>query len=550
MSIRLSRRAALISSAVAAGGAALPATGWAQTSADTRSDEEIAAAADAWVQRCMAAWPDQPAVSLALVREGKTVLAKGYGVRRQGKAEPADEHTLFAIASNSKNVTAACLAILVDEGKVKWDEPIKTYLPGFTLSDPMVGERITVRDTLSHRAGFGLGAGDLLFWPNSDRTRAEVLAQAAFVPIEDGFREDYHYCNLMFVVAGAVIEAVSGLSWEAFVQTRIFDKVGMSESVPLARLADPAKCALPHGRVGPPLRYQGAMTQIANSIVEVWNWDSAAAAGGICASATDWAKWIAVRLNEGRLADGTRLFSETAAKEMYKPNIIVSAPGGPTAELPNQAVASTYAMGLQVQDYRGERLATHGGGSPGGISATVLIPGRKIGFSVFTNAEESFLLRALRSGLSDIAMNKVDVDWIADSKKREAEGTEKSLKAAVEIDAKQAAGAPPSMPLDAYVGTWRDPWYGDIVIEPMTEGRGRNRKTGLWLAFTHTPALQGWLEPYDGETFRTRFADKREEDAFITFNIITAKPATATVKGVSPDIDFSYDYQDLRLTRV
>ncbi|HRL07390.1 MAG TPA: serine hydrolase [Brevundimonas diminuta] len=550
MSIRLSRRAALISSAVGAAGAALPATGWAQTSADTRSDDEIAAAADAWVRRCMAAWPDQPAVSLALVRDGKTVLAKGYGVRRQGKNEPADEHTLFAIASNSKNVTAACLAILVDEGKVKWDEPIRTYLPGFTLSDPMVGERITVRDTLSHRAGFGLGAGDLLFWPNSDRTRAEVLAQAAFVPIEDGFREDYHYCNLMFVVAGAVIEKVSGLSWEAFVQTRIFDRVGMNESVPLARLADPKKSALPHGRVGPPLRYQGAMTQIAESIVEVWNWDSAAAAGGICASAHDWAKWIAVRLNDGKLADGSRLFSEAAAKEMYKPNIVVSSSNGPTAALPNRAVASTYAMGLQVQDYRGERLATHGGGSPGGISATVLIPGRKIGFSVFTNAEESFLLRALRSGLSDIAMNKVDVDWIADSKRIEAEGTEKSLKAAVEIDAKQAAGAAPSLPLEAYAGTWRDPWYGDIVIEPKTEGRGRNRKSGLWLRFTHTPALQGWLEPYDGETFRTRFPDKREEDAFITFSIATAKPATATVKGVSPDIDFSYDYQDLRLTRV
>lgn len=550
MSIRLSRRAALISSAVGAAGAVLPATGWAQTSADTRSDEEIAAAADAWVRRCMAAWPDQPAVSLALVRDGKTVLAKGYGVRRQGKNEPADEHTLFAIASNSKNVTAACLAILVDEGKVKWDEPIRTYLPGFTLSDPMVGERITVRDTLSHRAGFGLGAGDLLFWPNSDRTRAEVLAQAAFVPIEDGFREDYHYCNLMFVVAGAVIEKVSGLSWEAFVQTRIFDRVGMNESVPLARLADPKKSALPHGRVGPPLRYQGAMTQIAESIVEVWNWDSAAAAGGICASAHDWAKWIAVRLNDGKLADGSRLFSEAAAKEMYKPNIVVSSSNGPTAALPNRAVASTYAMGLQVQDYRGERLATHGGGSPGGISATVLIPGRKIGFSVFTNAEESFLLRALRSGLSDIAMNKVDVDWIADSKRLEAEGTEKSLKAAVEIDAKQAAGAAPSLPLEAYAGTWRDPWYGDIVIEPKTEGRGRNRKSGLWLRFTHTPALQGWLEPYDGETFRTRFPDKREEDAFITFSIATAKPATATVKGVSPDIDFSYDYQDLRLTRV
>ena len=546
MSLRLSRRS-LFASGGAAALAAQPV--FAQT-APANDDASLAQAVDAYVAKCMAAWPDQPALGVAVVKDGATVLARGYGVKLQGQPARADEHTLFAIASNTKNVTAAALAILVDEGKVKWDEPVKTYLPGFTLSDPYIGEHITVRDTLSHRAGFGLGAGDLLFWPNSDRTRAEVLAQAAFVPIEDGFRARYHYCNLMFVVAGAVLEAVSGMSWEAFIQTRILDKVGMTETVPLARLADASKSALPHGRVGPPLRYQGAMTPIATSIVEVWNWDSAAAAGGICTTPTDWAKWIAVRLNEGKLPDGTRLYSEDAAREMYRPNIIVGSSAGPTAELPNRSIASTYAMGLQVQDYRGERIASHGGGSPGGISATVLIPGRKTGFSVFSNAEESFLLRALRSGITDICMGKVDVDWIADSKKLEAEGNAKSIAAAAEIDAKQAAGAPPSMPLDAYAGTWRDPWYGDIVIAPKTEGRGRNRKSGLWLSFTHTPALQGWLEPYDGETFRTRFPDKREEDAFVTFSILTAKPATATVKGVSPDIDFSYDYQDLRLTRV
>ncbi|MBJ7320344.1 MAG: serine hydrolase [Brevundimonas sp.] len=548
MSLRLSRRS-LFASGGAAALAAQAAGGpvWAQAAND---DAGLAEAVDAYVTQAMAAWPDQPALGIAVVKDGTPVLTRGYGVKLQGKPARADEHTLFAIASNTKNVTAAALAILVDEGKVAWDAPIRTYLPGFTLSDPYIGEHITVRDTLSHRAGFGLGAGDLLFWPNSDRTRAEVLAQAAFVPIEDGFRARYHYCNLMFVVAGAVIEAVSGLTWEDFIQTRILDRVGMSETVPLARLADPARSALPHGRVGPPLRYQGAMTPIAASIVEVWNWDSAAAAGGICTTPTDWAKWIAVRLNDGLLPDGTRLFSEAAAREMFKPNIIVGSSPGPTAELPNRAIASTYAMGLQVQDYRGERLISHGGGSPGGISATVLIPGRKTGFSIFSNAEESFLLRALRAGIADLCMGKVDVDWIADSKRLEAEGNAKSIAAAAEIDAKQAAGAAPSMPLDAYVGTWRDPWYGDITIERKTEGRGRNRKTGLWLSFTHTPALKGWLEPYDGETFRTRFPDKREEDAFVTFAIQTAKPATATMKGVSPDIDFSYDYQDLKLTRV
>ncbi len=199
MSLRLTRRSALFASA---GAAALPATGWAQAAND---DAGLAEAVDAYVLRCMAAWPDQPALGVAVVRDGATVLTRGYGVKEMGKAKRVDEHTLFAIASNTKNVTAACLAMLVDEGRVKWDEPVRTYLPGFTLSDPYIGEHITVRDTLSHRAGFGLGAGDLLFWPNSNRSRAEVLAQVPFVPIEDGLRANYHYCNLMFVVAGAVL---------------------------------------------------------------------------------------------------------------------------------------------------------------------------------------------------------------------------------------------------------------------------------------------------------------------------------------------------------
>ncbi len=537
MSLSLSRRSALFAGA---GAAALPMKAWAQEAA--RDHSELAAAVDAYVIRCMAAFPDQPALGIALVKDGEAALTRGYGVKAMDRPGRADEHTLFAIASNTKNVTASALAIMVDEGKVKWDEPVRTYLPGFTLSDPFIGERITVRDTLSHRAGFGLGAGDLLFWPNSDRTRAEVMAAIPHVPIEDQFRARYHYCNLMFVVAGEVLAAASGMAWEDFVQTRILDRVGMSDTAVMATRADPAKSALPHARVGPPLRYQGEMTRIADSIAEVWNWDSAAAAGGLCASPHDWAKWIAVRLADGKLADGSQLFSEASAREMYRPNIISSSSPGPTAELPGRSIASTYAMGLAVQDYRGERLISHGGGSPGGISATVLLPGRNAGFAIFSNAEESYLLRALRSGIADIVMDKTGFDWIADSKRYEAESTQRSLAAAVEIDAKQAAGAAPSLPLSAYAGTWRDPWYGDIVIE--------RRDVQLWLRFTHNPALQGPLEPYDGETFRTRFPDKRDEDAFVTFELENGQPVRATVKGVSPDIDFSYDYQDLRLVRV
>ena len=552
MSIRLNRRAALFTSLGAAGAALAPARAWAQAAANDGAS--LAEQVDGYVVRALAAFPDQPALSVALVKDGAAVLTRGYGVRKMGEAAKVDEHTLFAIASNTKAVTCAALAILVDEGKVKWDEPVRTYLPGFTLSKPELNDMVTVRDLVSHRIGFGLGAGDLLFWPNSDRTRAEIMAAIPHVPIKGQFRTGYNYCNLMFVAAGEVVAAASGMSWEAFVQTRILDRLGMGETLPVMQGADPAKTALPHGRVGPPLRYQGEMTNMAGSVQEVWNWTNAAAAGGFLSNPVDWSKWIAVQLAKGALPDGSRLFSEARSNDMWRPNIIVSSSGGPTPDMPGRSVASTYAMGWQVMDYRGERLITHGGGSPGGISGTVLLPGRNTGFSYFSNAEESFLLRALRSGIADIILGQdrtlAPFDWISDSVRLRDEGDAKSIAAAAEIDAKQAAGASPALPLEDYAGTWRDPWYGDILIEPRTTGRGRNRRTVLWLSFSRTPALNGPLEAYDGETMRTRFPDKREEDLFITFQMDDGHAATATMKGVSPDIDFSYDYQDLRLTRV
>ena len=539
MSTRLTRRSALFASAGLGGVAALPTASWAQQAANDATS--LAEQVDTFVKQAMAAFPDQPAVSIAVVKHGQAVLTRGYGVRAIGGAA-VDERTHFAIASNTKAVTCAALAILVDEGKVKWDEPVRTYLPEFELSKPELNNLVTVRDLVSHRIGFGLGAGDLLFWPNSDRTRAEIMAAVKHVPIEDQFRARYHYCNLMFVVAGEVVAAVSGMPWETFVQTRILDRLGMTETLPLMVDADPAKSALPHGRVGPPLRYQGEMQVIGQSIQEVWDWTSAGAAGGFVTHPVDWAKWIAVQLARGQLPDGSRLWSEAQADQMWKPNIIVSNSAGPTPDLPGRAIAATYATGWQVMDYRGERFITHGGGAPGYVSGTVLLPGRSAGFSYFTNAEEGMLTRTLRSGIADILMGKTGFDWIADGVRLKAEGDVASVKAAAEIDAKQAAGARPSLPLAAYAGTWRDPWYGDVVIEA--------RDLMLWLTFSRTPALQGPVEAYDGDTLRTRFPDRREEDAFITFTMENGRPVSATMKAVSPDADFSYDYHDLRLSKV
>ena len=553
---RLTRRGALFTGAAATG------FGWSYAASAQDQDAGLAEAVDAYVRRVMAAWPDQPAVGVSVVRDGRTVLARGYGEKRMGSGEAADENTQFAVASNTKATTAALLAMLVDEGKVEWDAPVRTYLPDFTLSDPFIGERITVRDLISHRAGFGLGAGDLLFWPNSDRTRAEIMAAIPHVPIEYGFRAGYHYCNLMFVVAGEVVASQMGLPFEDCLQSRILTPLGMTNTVPMTSMADPARSALPHGRVGPPLRYQGDMTLLSETIPGIWNWDSAAAAGGICATPADWTRWMKTQLAAGQAPDGgPRLWSQAQATEMWRPNIISGSSPGPTDTLPGRAIANTYAMGWSVADYRGERIVNHGGGSPGGISSTYLIPGRNAGFCVFTNAEESFCLRALRQGIADLVMDKANFDWIADGQRLEAEGTARSLEAAARIDAEQAAGAPPSLPLEAYAGTWRDPWYGDIDIRYHSlyssprvrrpvETPAEETEMALTLAFTRSPALRGLLEFYNGETFRTRFGDRREEDAFITFEIEEGRPVRATMRGVSPDIDFSYDYQDLRLTKV
>ena len=534
---------------VLAAGSALPLVGWSGFAQAQDQDAALADTIDAYVRQAMAAWPDQPALGIAVVKDGRTVMSRGYGVRRQGTETSADENTLFAVASNTKAMTAALLAMLVDEGKVAWDAPVRTYLPGFTLSDPVIGELITVRDTLSHRAGFGLGAGDLLFWPNSDRTRAEIMAAVPHVPIEHGFRAGYHYCNLMFVVAGEIIAAVEGRPWEEVLQARILDPLGMARTVPLTSMAQTELSALPHGRVGPPLRYQGPMTLLSETIPGIWNWDSAGAAGGVCTSPVEWAEWMKTQLAQGVAPSGNRLWSEARSAEMWRPNIISNSSPGPTAELPGRAIASTYAMGWSVQDYRGERLVSHGGGSPGGISATLLIPGRRTGVSIFSNAEESFLLRALRSGLTDIAMDKAGFDWIADSKRLEGEGAARSLEAAEAIMAAQLRTSWPSLPLEAYAGTWRDPWYGDIEVHHTRPSPGPGPGV-LEIRFTRTPALAGPLEPYAGDTMRTRFPDRREEDTFVTFELENGRPVRATMRAVSPDADFSYDFHDLRLVKV
>jgi len=537
--IATTRRAALLSAFATVGASALAATPRLTWSRETGKAAE---AIDLYAQQVMAAFPDEPGLGICVVEDGQITLAKGYGVRRLGGTDKVTDSTLFGIASNTKAMTAAALAMLVEEGKVEWDAPVTKYLPTFEMSDPIVTKLITVRDLLCHRSGLTLGAGDLMIWPNPTHSRADILAGMKYLPLGTGFRTGYAYDNVLYVVAGEVIAAVTGKPWEDFIQARILNPLKMIDSVPLPSLIGARPRAEPHARMGPPIRGLGPQTVLPFD----GSFDAAGAAGGLNASPRDIGKWMQVQLGLGTAADGTKLWTEASSREMWKPHTITTSTEGPTADNPVRPSMQAYGLGWFVQDHRGERLIWHTGGLAGFISYTGLLPGRKSGIMVMTNAEEAPLFRSLRYGGPDRLQGRSDFDWIASSKKVQAASDAQLIKDAAAAITPQAGGKAPTLPLAAYAGTYRDPWYGTVTVSVV----GKGKKAALKIAFDKTPVLRGELRLFDGDTFRTWFDDRSQEDAFVTFEVKDGAVKSATMKAVSPLADFSYDYQDLRLARV
>ena len=272
---------------------------------------------DAYAARTMDTF-EVPGLGLCIVESGKTTLAKGYGVRKLGAPGKVDAHTTFPIASNTKAFTAAALAVLIDAGKLGWDDKVVDRLPGFRMYDPYVTQEMTIRDLLVHRSGLGLGAGDLLFFPPTDLTRKEIVERLRYIKPATSFRSGYAYDNVLYIVAGEVIAQVSGQSWEEFVQQHLLRPLGMNDSVSSPDATKVDNTIWPHARLDGPMRGMG-------KVVSVTRWsthDNAAPAGAIHASAADMARWLQVQLARGALPDGKRLFSEAAAAEMWKPHTL------------------------------------------------------------------------------------------------------------------------------------------------------------------------------------------------------------------------------------
>jgi CubicO group peptidase (beta-lactamase class C family) len=471
-----------------------------------------------------------PGLAVAIVKDGKVVFAKGYGVREAGKPDKVDADTLFGIGSNTKAFTTAALAMLVDEGKLGWDDKVIDRLPGFRLYDPYVTRELTVRDLLTHRSGLGLGSGDLMLFPNTDFKRSEVIHNLRYLPPASGFRSKFAYDNLLYVVAGDLVPAITGQSWESFVQTRILDRIGSGCAPTFSMIPAGRGVAMPHAIV------DGKLTVVTPDPSTAYD-----PAGSIQCNAKGMGAWMAAQLADGRLPEGPPLFSKAQHDEMWTPQTIV-APLPGTAAMTNTHFRN-YGLGWFIEDYQGELRVSHTGGLIGMVSAVSLLPDQKVGIVVLTN-QQSAGRTAMMQSLLDAFTGGPDRDWITI-----VGGMESNLLGAMatadrEADAAVKAGDGRAfLPLEAYAGVYHDVWRGDVTVE--------KRGDKLRMVFSRTQNMQGDMQVMKGNVFVVRWDDRSlRADALVNFRTgLDGKVSGMAMAPLSSATDFSFDYQDLDFTR-
>ena len=493
------------------------------------------------VNRTMKAF-DVPGIAIAVVKDGQVIAARGFGVRKLGEPAKVDGKTLFEIASNSKAFTAAALAMLVDEGKLKWDDPVVKHLPDFQMYDAYVTREMTVRDLLTHRSGLGLGAGDLLWWPTTTFSTDEIIEKLRYIRPATSFRNSYAYDNLLYIVAGKIIAQKSGKSWGDTVRERILKPVGMNTTTTsLAENEGNPNASNAHSKIKDKISAVKSMP-VANAVGAV----------GINTNAEDIAKWMQVLLDNGRVAgakgaDGKelRLWSEAQAREMWTAQtpMKINTPKPPLAATKPNFYA--YGLGFQLRDYKGQLVAMHGGALQGFYSRVLLVPESKLGIAILTNAESGGALSALQYRLLDQYMTgAAPTDWIKLVADLEEEAHAKELARLKSASNTRAAASKPSLALASYEGQYEDPWYGIMNIK-----RNGNK---LVMSFSRTPDLTGEMEHFQHDTFIVRWKERNfNADAYVTFSLDhDGSIDHVKMKAVSEETDFSYDFHDLLFTPV
>ncbi len=436
---------------------------------------------DEYVTKAMKDW-DVPGSAIAVVKDDKIVFAKGFGVRRLGETTPVNERTMFAIGSSSKAFTAAAIALLVDDGKVKWDDPVTKHLSGFELYDAYASQQMTLRDLLCHRSG--LERGDLM-WYGSSFDRNEIVRRVRFLKPSWSFRSNFGYQNIMYLAAGQTAAAVSGKSWDAIIKERIFAPLGMKESnTSINDLKGMANVASPHAKIDDKVQ-----------AISYRNIDNIAPAGSINSNVMEMAEWVRLQLGEGSF-QGKRLISSGAIKEMHMPQTLIRA-DFPWTMMAQEAHFIAYGLGWFLNDYRGRKIVHHGGNIDGMSAQVALIPEEKLGLVILTNMNGTFMPIALQYRVFDAFMNQPQKDWSADllkgMKALEVQAKDAEKK---QIDAR-AKDTKPSLALEKYVGTYEDPMYGEAKVS-LENGK---------LVAKYGAAFTGDLEHWHYDTFQTKWRD-------------------------------------------
>ncbi|WP_057829957.1 serine hydrolase [Colwellia sp. TT2012] len=481
-----------------------------------------------------------PGVAVAIIKDNQVVMSKGFGVIEQGQSTKVTAETLFGIASNTKAMTVALLASLIDEGKLTWQTKVIDVIPEFQMPDAYVTRAFTMVDLLAHNSGLGLGAGDLMIWPNTSLSNADILNGLKYLPEVSSFRSEFAYDNLMYIIAGEVIARITGQSWQEVIQQRIFTPLGMNNT--RATFSQIEKTNKNVARAHVPLN--GKLHVVDGDFLEKFS-----SAGSVASSVNDMSLWLLAQLNQGQYGDiaeagiidgkAARLFSAKQSRAMWQPRTLLSVTDKATQQ--DKTHFSAYGLGWFMKDYHGVKLIHHSGGILGMVSKVVLVPEENLAMVILTNQQSGYAFNAIYHEILNEYLELEEKDWIAYYHAKQQKNRAKEKKRLAKMADSVNKNSVHSLALRDYAQSYVDNWYGEIHIS------FKNNK--LHMQFSNTAALQGTLEHYQHNTFIVRWHDRTlEADAFVNFNLNEEGGINyVTMKAVSLATDFSFDFHDLKL---
>ena len=435
---------------------------------------------DQYIAKSVRDW-EVPGLAIAIVKDDRVVAARGYGVRELGSPEPVDGETIFDIASLTKSFTAAGAAVLVDEGKLSWDDRVRDRLPRVTFADAYVDHEVTLRDLLSHRTGLQ-PANALFYFASYDRD--ELLRRIRFLKPQAPFRAGMVYSNILYTLAGELTAATAGTTWADLVRHRLIEPAGMQSTAVEARPPGP-NVARPHSVIG------GVQQPI-----RPFDFTMVGPSSSIYSNAVDMARWLRLQLNEGEL-DGKQIVSRASMVEMHSPQIIIAT----TPEMRRARLVEHfpgYGLGWQIMDYRGESILWHSGNADGMPSYMVILPEQKLGVVVMINTWGAPTLHgALASRVIDYYLGATAEDWSGEALTRQKSAMQSAAERRKSIDERRGTASDAGRPLSDYVGTYEAELWGSLHV----------RLEGDRLTMQVASGASADLSPWDYDTFLATWVD-------------------------------------------